>query len=246
MDVWHDAMTSVTWVRYTEHGSFPGSRTPAALFTRRVCVCDASMCDMTHRHMWHDWLINGTWLIPLERNTTRAIFEVTVCMWHMDVWHDALTYVTLLIDTRDMTHSQRVPHYPRYFRGDCVYVTVCMWLCVFDSWVYDKSHRYTWHGALIYVTWLIPREWNTNRAFWMASVFVWLVDMLHGALIFVTWLIDVCDMTHWYVCHVLFAESGTLAVLFTRRVCVCVCATLGYVTWRIDIYDMTHWYVWYD
>ena len=65
----------------------------------------------------------------------------------------------------------------------------------------------------------------------------------HDSLTCVTWLIDICDMTHWNVGHVLCisgqtsdASSEASSVWHDSLICV---------TWLIDMCDMTHWYVWH-
>ena len=103
MDIWHDALIHVTWLadicdallHWYIGQLIPREVNTSRAISRRVCVCDSYMCDMTPGYMWHDSLIYVTWLIPREWNTSRAIYTASVCVcvtWRIDIcdmahWH---------------------------------------------------------------------------------------------------------------------------------------------------------------
>ena len=100
--------------------------------------------------------------------------------------------------------------------------------------VCDMTHLYTWHDALINVTWFIH--------IYMTR----LTDgheMTHSQ---VTSRIDVCDMTHSCMWHDP-STNMTWLMYVSDMIHRCIWHdALIYVTWLIHIYDVPHWCIWDD
>ena len=134
------------------------------------------MCDMTHSYVWHDSIICVTWLIHMCDMTHSYVwhgkFTCQIHVWHgsftcvtwqihvwhgsftcatcqIHVWHGSFTYVTRLICTRDMAHSNARELLHRHlrclvhrcgtthsyvwhvYRSYFMYISLFSWLCVF-------------------------------------------------------------------------------------------------------------------
>jgi len=162
--------------------------------------CSVLLIHMTHRHMWHDALINVTWLIiwPID------ICEILhVCMSHVSV--------TRHLDTRDMTHCNML-HDPLIYVTRLIHMCEMLhlydkyhWSCSF-TWRMDICDMTHWHDPLIYahlyVTWLINTThwyvWNTSCVYVTCLSDTTPGHTWHDSLQYVTRPIDMCEMLHLY------------------------------------------------
>jgi len=201
-------------------------------------------CTMTHSHVWHDYQINMTWLIPLKQLTACMCDMSLAYMWRdSSLWRDS----SFLWRDRDVIHSLDATQSWYVWHVGVLCVTWLVW-CV--TWLFflwrgrdvtyslDGIHSsYVWHDSFLCVVWLILCvtwlflfvTWPWRDSFsWCNSQRVcvtWLVLMCNVTRLLcdmtVMSLVDVCDVTHSYAWRDSF---------------ICV-------TWLIRMCDMTHSYV---
>ena len=103
----------------------------------------ASMCDMNHSYVGHDWSLCATWLIHMcdmtymQHDSFICVTWLICNMTHSCVWHDL--YATWLIHMCDMTYM---------WHDSFICVTWLIHMCT-------MTHSYVQHDSFICAPWLI-------------------------------------------------------------------------------------------
>jgi len=160
--VWLDWFTCVTWLIHL------------CDWPVHMCVVFHHTCNMTISNVWHDPLINVTWLMH------------TCDMTHSCVWHEPAIHVISPIYRYGMTLIERTPP-PR--GGFLFTVFPYQEPCVRGP--PSKNLVQILRGGGSYTRFLIIRQEAVY------SYPTWL--MWHDSFMCVTWLIHVCDMTQPYI-----------------------------------------------